>query len=206
MNQAGTRIRPGSPTQGEGLACARLLDMAAEGFFKVLLGGAAPQIHAQAYVETGNEYSCENTLFAEDDGQIAGMAVGFPALQRKGFSKNPIASCEGYPRIRASALSFVFSPMLRILDSLADGDFYLLSLAVDADHRGRGLGSTLIEAMEGRAREAGATRFSLDVAAKNDGAQKVYRRHGFETYARWPRCIHLRRLGLYRMAKELNDV
>ena len=61
----------------------------------------------------------------------------------------------------------------------------------------------LIEAMEARAREAGSERFSLDVAAKNAGAQKLYKRHGLEIYARWPKRINLGKLGLYRMTKPL---
>jgi ribosomal protein S18 acetylase RimI-like enzyme len=202
-NRTEVVLRPGRPSIQEGLACAHFLDTASEGFFKILLGSRASGILAQAYVKPGNEYSYENTLFASVGGHQVGMAIGFTAAERRQFPKNPLAQCEGYPRVRAGILGFLFSPMLRILDSVADEDFYLLSLAVDPEQRGRGVGSTLVQAMEERARAAASRRLSLDVAAKNKGAQRLYGRHGLKTYAKWPKHINIGSLSLYRMAKPL---
>lgn len=196
-------LRPGNPTLEEGLACARFLNTAAEGFFHILLGRRAPEVFAQAYVKPNNEYSFENVIFAEKEDRIVGMALGFTAEQRRGFPKNPLTESEGYPRLRAGILGFVARPMFRILETIADGDFYLLSLAVDEDQRGQGIGSALIDAMEERARATGSRRFSLDAAAKNEGAQRLYKRHGFEIYAKWPEFLHSKRFGLLRMAKPL---
>jgi len=203
MSQPSFHIRQGTPSTEDAQAAAWFLDTAAEGFFRILLGQNAAKILAQAYVRPHNEYSYENTLIAERDGKQVGMAFGFTSAQRRAFPKNPLRDCEGYPRVRAGLLGFLFHPMLRILETIPDDDFYLLSLAVEEDQRGMGVGSSLIEATEVRASEVGARRFSLDVAAKNDGAQRVYRRQGFEAYERWPKWIHLKRVGLYRMAKEL---
>lgn len=64
-------IRPASPTFDDGLACARYLDVAAEGFFRILLGRRASELIAQAYTQPNNEYSYENVLFAAREwGQI----------------------------------------------------------------------------------------------------------------------------------------
>jgi len=54
---------------------------------------------------------------------------------------------------------------LRIIDTIADGDFYLQSIAVDKDYRGKGIGSTLMEFIEDAARAAGSKRLALDVSA-----------------------------------------
>lgn len=196
-------LRPGNPTLEEGLACARFLDTAAEGFFRILLGRRAAEVFAQAYTKLNNEYSYENVLFAVREERIVGMALGFTAEQRRAFPTNPLKKCTGYPRLRAGILGFFARPMFRILETIADGDFYLLSLAVDEDQRGQGVGSALIDAMEERARASGSKRFSLDVAAKNESAQKLYIRHGYKIYAKWPKRLYSRRFGLLRMAKPL---
>jgi len=196
-------LRPGNPAFEEGLTCARFLDTAAEGFFGILLGRRAPEIFAQAYTKPRNEYSFENVIFAENEDRIVGMALGFTAERRRGFPKNPLKECEGYPRLRAGILGFFARPMFRILETIADGDFYLLSLAVDEDQRGQGIGSALIEAMEERGRATGSRRFSLDAAAKNEAGQRLYKRHGFEIYAKWPKRLNIGNLGLVRMAKSL---
>jgi len=203
MTQQPFVLRPGNPTFEEGLACARFFDTAAEGFFRILLGHRAPEIFAQAYTKPNNEYSFENVFFAVREDRIVGMALGFTAEQRRGFPANPLKKSEGYPRLRAGIIGFLARPMFRILETIADGDFYLLSLAVDEDQRGQGIGSALIDATEERARATGSKRFSLDVAAKNEGAQKLYQRHGFEVYAKWPKRFYSRRYGLLRMAKQL---
>lgn len=203
MNESPIHLRAGTPTHNEGLACARFLNTAAEGFFKILLGKRAPEILAQAYTKPGNEYSYENTVFAVRGDRIVGMAIGFTAAERRRFSKNPLAQSQGYPRVRAGILGFLFSPMLRILDSVVNGDFYLLSLAVDEDQRGQGVGSALMNAMEDQARSTGSKRLSLDVAAKNEAAQKLYKRHGLKIYAKWPKHLNLGNLSLLRMTKTL---
>ena len=93
--------------------------------------------------------------------------------------------------------------MFRILETVADGDFYLLSLAIEEDQRGQGTGSALIDAMEERARATGSKRFSLDVAAKNQGAQRLYRRRGLVVESRWPKRLNIGSFSLFRMAKPL---
>src|SRR5262249_9066660 len=53
------------------------------------------------------------------------------------------------------------------------------NLGVTPAHRGRGLGSALLlQALHGFAR-AGLARALLEVTAQNDGALRLYRRHGF---------------------------
>lgn len=52
-------------------------------------------------------------------------------------------------------------------------------LCVDAPHRGRGLGTALLDAVDHWAREHDATHVQLTVAAANGGARSLYSRVGF---------------------------
>jgi len=203
MDSRPISLRGAAPTIDEGLTFVRYLDEAAEVFFRILLGRRAPEVIAEAYVQPSNEYSYENVLFAERGERTVGMALGFTAEQRRRFSANPLRQAEGYPTLRAELIGFLAHPMLRILETIPDGDFYLLSLAVDGDQRGRGVGSALLDAMEERARATESRRFSLDVAVKNAGAQRLYARRGLTIESRWPRRLNLGSFGLYRMAKIL---
>ncbi|WP_022871777.1 ribosomal protein S18-alanine N-acetyltransferase [Nesterenkonia alba] len=60
------------------------------------------------------------------------------------------------------------------------------TVAVDPAYQGRGLGSWLMGLIEDEARRRGADDLLLEVRADNPGAQRLYRRLGFEQ-------IHLRR-------------
>lgn len=52
-------------------------------------------------------------------------------------------------------------------------------LAVLPSHRSRGIGGRLLEAVERRARALGACRVTLEVGEANQGARRLYERHGF---------------------------
>ena len=55
-----------------------------------------------------------------------------------------------------------------------------LAIAVVPSRRGRGIGDALLASLLGRARNAGYPALSLCVDKRNDGAIRVYGRHGFE--------------------------
>ena len=58
----------------------------------------------------------------------------------------------------------------------------LHDMVVVETHRGRGIGSRLLEETEWRARERGYCKITLEVLAGNQTAQGVYRRAGFGGY------------------------
>ncbi len=92
---------------------------------------------------------------------------------------------------------------MRILDTLADGDFYLQAIAIDTELRGEGVGSALMDSMEDRARASGSNRLSLDVSAKNEGARRLYGRRGMSVESQWPKRLVIPGLRLLRMTKTL---
>ena len=59
---------------------------------------------------------------------------------------------------------------------------FISDLVVLPVYRGRGLGQALLQKAEDYARLQGATTLKLEVLAKNDGAMKLYKHHGFCEY------------------------
>ena len=97
----------------------------------------------------------------------------------------------------------VFAPLMRIIDSMADRDFYLQAIAVDKQLRGDGLGALLMDSLEQQARESGAKRLSLDVSAGNEGGIRFYERRGMTIESQWPKRLKIPALKFYRMIEEL---
>lgn len=60
---------------------------------------------------------------------------------------------------------------------------YVQFLAVVPDHQGRGLGTAMLAWCEEQARAAGQRNLWICAATFNDGAERLYRRFGFETVA-----------------------
>lgn len=195
-------FRAAEPTLEEGLVFAHYLDQAAEGFMRFLLGHRSPGILAEAYTRPDHDYSFQNVTFAESGGSIVGMACGFTAAERGRFSDRPLRRAAGSPAVRLWALRLLLAPMFRILTTIPDGGFYLLAVAVDEKMRGRGVGASLMDLVEERARRCGSSRLCLDVAVKNEGARRLYERRGMVVEGRWPRLRLLPPL-LVRMTKEL---
>ena len=98
----------------------------------------------------------------------------------------------------------LFAPLLRVIDTVPDGDFYLQAVAVDPALRGEGVGTLLIDWIEEHALCSGSARLTLDVAGSNEGAQRLYERRGMTVESRWPRRFALPGLKLLRMTKELD--
>ena len=97
----------------------------------------------------------------------------------------------------------LFAPIMRITDSIADGAFYVLFIAVDKELRGDGVGSILMDFSEERARASGSTQLSLDVSATNEGARGFYEHRGMTVESQWPKRLPMPGLKFYRMTKAL---
>jgi ribosomal protein S18 acetylase RimI-like enzyme len=203
MDRRSIVIRAAKPTLDEGLACGRYLDEAAEGFFRFMLGREAARIIANAYIQPNHSYSFQNVTFAEYDKRIVGMALGFTAEQHRRFSDQPLKEAAGYRALRMMAVKILCAPLMRILNTLVDGDYYILAIAVDKELRGEGIGSILIDSIEDRAVASGSSRLALDVSAGNEGARKLYERCGMTVESQWPKRLVIPGLRLLRMTRTL---
>ena len=202
MDQQSIILRSAKPIFDEGLMYARYLDEAAEGFFRFMLGRRVADIIATAYTQPDHDFSYQNVTFAEHDEVIVGMVSGYTAEQHRRFSEQPLKQAAGNRALRMRVVRILLAPLWRILNTLADGDFYLQAIAVDKELRGEGVGSTLIDSIEDRARATGSTRLSLDVSAKNESARRLYERRGMTVESGWPKLFFIPRL-FVRMAKLL---
>jgi ribosomal-protein-alanine N-acetyltransferase len=63
-------------------------------------------------------------------------------------------------------------------------DAHVATIAVDPDHRGRGLGALLLASLIERAADLGARRATLEVRVSNETAQGLYRKYGFQIVER----------------------
>ena len=204
MDRHSIVLRAANPTIDEGLAFARYVDEVAEGFFRLMLGRRAEYIVATAFAQPDHDLSYQNVTFAERDNVIVGMTLAYTAEQHRRSSRQPLKRAAGrLLRMRLLIVEILFAPLMRIIDSIADGDFYLQTIAVDKELRGDGVGAVLMDSYEERARASGSTRLSLDVSAKNEGARRFYERRGWNLESQWPKRLPISALKFYRMTKGL---
>jgi ribosomal protein S18 acetylase RimI-like enzyme len=203
MEQHAITLRTATPTQDDGLAFARYLDDAAEGFFRFMLGRRSGQIIADAFAQPDHDLSYQNVTFAERGNVVVAMVSGCTAEQHRRSSRRPLKEAAGRCHLRMRIVLMVFAPLMRIIDSMADRDFYLQAIAVDKQLRGDGLGALLMDSLEQQARESGAKRLSLDVSAGNKGAIRFYERRGMTIESQWPKRLKIPALKFYRMIEDL---
>ncbi len=203
MDRHSIVLRTAKLTFDEGLAFARYLDEAAEGFFRFMLGRHAEQIIAMAFAQPDHDLSHQYVTFAECDNVIVGMVSGYTAEQHRRSSRQPLKEAAGRRNLRMRIVLTLFAPLIRIIDSITDGDFYLQAIAVDKELRGDGVGCVLMDSFEKRARDSGSTRLSLDVSAKNEDARRFYERRGMAVASQWPKRVPIPGLRLYRMVRTL---
>jgi ribosomal protein S18 acetylase RimI-like enzyme len=203
MHQYSTVLRAANPTFDEGRVFARYLDTAAEGFFRFMLGRRAVDIVATAFIQPDHDLSFQNVTFAECDKVIVGMVSGYTAEQHRRSSGRPLKRAAGRWNLRLMVVSILFAPLLRIIDTIGDGDFYLQAIAVDKELRGDGVGSALMDSIEDLAVASGSARLALDVSAKNEGARRLYERRGMTVESQWPKRLAIPGLRFVRMTKEL---
>ena len=195
-------IRTASPTFEQGLAYAKFLDQASDGFIRFMLGAKFAEVIADTFSIPAHDYSFENVVVAERHSVIVGTAAGYTAQQHSECSDEVLRSSRGFSALRMTLVQLVFGSLWRFLNTIEDDDFYLQSIAVAPECRGEGIGSLLIDAMEKRAAGAEATRLVLDVAAKNEGARRLYERRGMTVVARSRSRLPIPQV--LRMAKPLS--
>ena len=197
-------LRPARPEPAEGEAFARYVEIAADDLFRVLFGARSQPIIARAYLRPGHDLSHEHVVFAEKSGSLVGMVSGYTASQHRDTSDSELMKAAGVAGwIRMLALTPFAYGLLRFMNRLDDGDFYVQAIAVDESTRGEGVGSQLLDLAEQRARDASCRRLTLDVSSTNAGARRLYERRGMTVEAESPGIAFVPDSSVYRMVKAL---
>ncbi len=148
-----------------------LMIEAADGFYEFLFEGLVPgsallQFLQPVIAAEEGPYGFRNFLIAERGGHLAGFANAFPAQLIRDQDPGPI------PQERWDHIA----PLTEIMDWES---FFLSSIAVLPNERGHGVGRVLLEGILTQAKQLGFQNVTLQVWEGNDGARRLYERHGF---------------------------
>lgn len=121
------------------------------------------------FQQKGNQYSFENTLLYEENGEIIGSITGYDGGKLDEL-RNPF--------LEHLLNEFGFNQIPE--NETEAGEFYLDTVSVSMNHQGKGIGRKLIEAMIHHTKEKGFDKVGLLVDVENPAAKKLYERIGFK--------------------------
>lgn len=199
------KLREAQPTLEQGRLFAGYLNTAAEGFFRFMLGKNYLDILTKAYLLPDNDLSYQHVTFAVKGDNIIGMISSFTAQAHKNASPRVLTNAAGLWNLRFRVVSILFWPLIRALDTIKDGDFYLQAIAVDSHVRGKRVGSMLLDHTEALAIDNEADRIALDVSASNDHAFQIYKSRGYVVDSTWPRHVRIPAIMFSRMSKKIES-
>ena len=168
-------------TRRDARAIAELSDQAGHGIPGYLWSQSAKE--GQPSIEVGIErilreetnFSYRNAVVAELEGRVAALMLAYPLPE--------------HSDVNLDELPDLLRP-LEQLEQKVPGSFYINILAAYPEFRGLGLGTKLLEAAPALASGAGCSELSLEVFEQNEGAVRLYERHGYRELARLPAVPH----------------
>ena len=176
---SGATFRPA--TREDSLRIAELFAIASGGVAEYVWGTLTPQypgltpleIGAGRYASEEGAFSYRNCTVAELGGEVIGMLHAFPMKE--------------VPEETDEPMDPVLEPYARLE---VPGSYYVSAMAVLPEHRGKGLGTRMLEVAREQARQGGRRRVSLLVFERNQRAVELYWRNGFEVVDRAPVTPH----------------
>lgn len=115
-----------------------------------------------------SQYSYRNALIAEIEGQAIGVAIGYNGAHLH--------------ELRSTTYSIIYNELKRtpsIPDETESGEFYIDTIAVLPEHRGKGVGRALVTAIRDKAFSEGHENVGLLVDYNNPQAESLYTSLGF---------------------------
>jgi ribosomal protein S18 acetylase RimI-like enzyme len=151
----------------------KFIQMAGSGIFEQLLDGIlfgikAADVLGMAVIDEQSTLHYENAIVVEENGLTLGCVLGYPSEE---YGLPPV--------IRTMARKSRLTPLQRLFESRLDESFYINTLAVKEDERGRGIARILLDAVAGIAVERKFNRLSLHAWSDYEPAMAVYRSFGF---------------------------
>ncbi len=170
------RLRPALRRDSRDIA--RLFRISSEGVADYIWSKLAHEgqslidVGCARYAREGVDFSHRNCIVAEQAGRVIAMLHSFEMKQDADAKEET-------------------DPVLRPYRELEiPGTLYVSGVAALARHRGRGIGSELMTAAEGRARDMGLGGLSLIVFEQNERAHRLYERIGYVAIDRRPVVPH----------------
>lgn len=171
---AGISIRAAKAADATHLAC--FIDIAGEGlpahlWSEMAEAGEAPfEIGRGRALRPEGGFSFRNAVIAEIGGEVVGGMVGYPLDDPYDLS------------VLDEVPDFI-KPLVR-LESQAAGSWYVNVLATYAEHRGKGVGSRLLDVAEEIGRRARSKGMAIIVASHNAAAMRLYLAKSYAEKAR----------------------
>lgn len=152
---------------------AELIRAAGEGIFEQLFEGIVPGLRAEqvlrfAVVDSTGPFSHANALVMEEEGRVVGTVLGYPA---EDYALPPVA--------QTLVPSRRIKPLAELLASRLSGSFYINTVAVIPEARGRGVARMLVETMIEVAGQKGFSVVSLHAWRDSPAPQRLYAGLGF---------------------------
>lgn len=168
-----SRVSLRDATRGDAADLALLVDIASHGFASWLWHGAVVTGTADTPLEQGRSKLAEDggigawqdATVAELEGAIAGAAIGYRLTEA----------------VRDMEAAHARLEPVMALQKQAVGSWFISTLAVYRQQRGKGVGRCLLL---DQMRRADGRSVSLITESHNEVAQALYRRHGFSERAR----------------------
>lgn len=168
MNKSKITIRPAQREDAPIIAQAVHLAIGDEEASRDYCGEEYISVLTEIARADETQYSWQYALVAECEGQPVGAVVGYDGARLKDLREGTF-----------KVLRQLVGRVPNIADETEAGEYYLDSVAVIPEFRGRGVGVTLVNAFCERAFAEGADRVGLIVDEENPDAERLYTSQGF---------------------------
>lgn len=161
-------------TSEDTAAIADFILKAGAGIFEQLFEGLLPGMTARdvlrvAVADDGSPLNFSNAILVEEHDRALGCALCYPA---EDYGLPPV--------VRSMLPGKRLKPLQALFGSRLEGTFYLNTMVVAEEARGRGLARLLLDTVVGVAEESGASALTLHAWTDNEPAMQLYRSFGFE--------------------------
>lgn len=128
----------------------------------------AIRVMSQFFTQTGNRLSYENAVIALHGDEPVGLALFYHGSQT-----------EKMDRPFAKHVEKVVGTAPYIVKEARDDEFYLDTLVIQEEYRGRGMGKALLRAFEEASKSRGHDKMALLVDEENHRARELYESIGY---------------------------
>lgn len=133
-------------------------------------GQSPTDVGSERVAREDTNFSYRNAVVVQEGGEVVAMMLAYRLPQSS-------------DAVDLDELPEVVRPLIE-LELLAPGSFYINALATLPEYRRQGLGFRLLATANDAATEAGCEESSLEVFEQNEGAVRLYERHGYRIIAR----------------------